>query len=256
MPDTLPTRSLFGLDVCRITRDELVDWVFERAKREEFTRIAAFNTNKLYQIRNNELLERSMRNTEVVIPDGQSMVLASRLLPGESIPERLTGIDLFTRLVEECEAREYRPFFFGAEKRVLGKMLATFEERFPRLQVAGARHGYFNEEELPGIIDDINQSDPDMLFIGIPSPLKEEIMHQFGDDLEVPVVQGVGGSFDVLAGKVNRAPQWIQDAGFEWLYRLYKEPRRLGKRYAEANTYFAYRLLKEYFSQKTHSKDT
>lgn len=245
----MSTRRLFGLPVSTRTLKQTTAHVLRQVENGTPCRIVALNTNKLYQMEQNPLLRESVENADLLLPDGMSIVWASRLLPGPPIPERVTGIDLFRNLLEKSEKRGFRPFFFGAREAVLDEMRSRLEQLYPDLDVAGARNGYFDREELPKIIDQINASNADLLFIGISSPLKEEIMEAFGDRLEVPVVQGVGGSFDVLAGDVRRAPDWVQAAGMEWAYRLMKEPGRLWKRYLYSNSYFAWRLLRELFSR-------
>jgi N-acetylglucosaminyldiphosphoundecaprenol N-acetyl-beta-D-mannosaminyltransferase len=238
------SRPLFGLSVSTLTFSETVEHLCQKIKNRESCRVVAFNTNKLHKMEES-LLKKSLQNADLIISDGMSIVWASRILPGEKIPERVTGCDLFQALVKESNKRGYSPYFFGAQEEILQKMLTNLKEKYPELNMAGARNGYFDKEELPRIIEQINNSRPDILFIGISSPMKEEIMQEYANELQVPVIMGVGGSFDVVAGKISRSPKIFQKTGLEWLHRLAKEPTRLWKRYLIANTYFAYRLIKE-----------
>ncbi len=242
------TRPLFGLPVSTLTFRETVEYLCQKIENRDPCRVVALNTNKLHKMEREPLLKKSLHNADLIIPDGMSIVWASRLLPGKTIPERITGCDLFQALVKESAQRGYSPYFFGAREKILKKMQKEFKQKHSELQIAGTRNGYFEEQELSRIIEEINNAQPDILFIGISSPLKEEIMQEYAEDLQVPVIIGVGGSFDVVAGDISRAPEFFQKTGLEWLHRLAKEPTRLWKRYLFANTYFAYRLLKEFFT--------
>ena len=125
--------------------------------------------------------------------------------------------------------------------------------KFAGLVIVGTRNGYFGEEEHGQIIQDIRESDADVLFIGMPSPFKEAWCHRHKEDLGVPVQVGVGGSFDVIAGYIKRAPRWMQKIGMEWAWRLMMEPRRLWKRYLTSNSMFIWLTLQTFFSRRTPS---
>ena len=166
------------------------------------------------------------------------IVLAARLL-GIGVPERVAGIDLFERLLDLCARRGYRPFFLGARPEMLGQAVATVQARHPGLLFAGYRNGYFSASEEGGVVTEIAESRADCLFIGMPTPRKERFLARHSEALRVPFVMGVGGSFDVLAGFVRRAPVVVQALGLEWLFRMAQEPLRLGPRYLKTNAAFA-----------------
>jgi N-acetylglucosaminyldiphosphoundecaprenol N-acetyl-beta-D-mannosaminyltransferase len=189
-------------------------------------------------------LARAVAECGLVLADGQSVVWASRLL-GAPLPERVAGIDLFTQLLAESARRSFRVYFLGARTGVLDRMLAEVRRRHPRLTVAGARDGYFTAGQEPHIAEQIRASGAHLLFLGMTSPKKELFISRWGQATGANVVHGVGGSFDVLAGVTRRAPGWCQDAGLEWLYRAWQEPRRLGRRYASTNAAFLALVARE-----------
>ena len=138
-----------------------------------------------------------------------------------------------------------RQYLLGATEDVVRTAAAKLIEQHPSLSIAGLRNGYFRSEDEAGIVEDIARSGADCLFIGMPTPSKERFLAAYRDVLGTPFIMGVGGSFDVVAGYVSRAPARIQALGLEWLYRVYQEPRRMWWRYLKTNTVFAALLARE-----------
>jgi N-acetylglucosaminyldiphosphoundecaprenol N-acetyl-beta-D-mannosaminyltransferase len=168
------------------------------------------------------------------------------------VPERVAGIDLMVQLLGVCAQRGYRPYFLGARRDVLDHAIAVARQRWPGLEFAGSRDGYFRSEEEPAVVDEIRGSGADCLFIGMPTPRKERFLHQHRDRLGVPFIMGVGGSFDVLAGLVARAPAAMQRMGLEWLHRTLQEPRRMWRRYLATNIAFAGLLASAVVARALH----
>jgi N-acetylglucosaminyldiphosphoundecaprenol N-acetyl-beta-D-mannosaminyltransferase len=206
--------------------------------------IGVVNAAKLVKMRHDPQLRDAVSGCDLVLADGQSVVWASRLLRAR-LPERVTGIDLFVRLLGEAEQRGLSVYFLGARPEVLEQMLARVGERFPALRVAGRRDGYFADTVASEVAEAIAASGAQLLFLGMTSPKKENFVAEYGARTGARVVHGVGGSFDVLAGVVKRAPASWQRTGFEWLYRALQEPRRLGKRYLTTNLAFTALVLRE-----------
>ena len=202
-----------------------------------FAQHAAINAAKLVAMRDDRELERIVRTCELVSADGQSIIWASHIL-GDPLPARVTGIDLMQELLTLAERRGYRVFLLGARHEVLERALARLRDRHPRLVVAGARDGYFSAEDAAAVAAEVAAHRPDMVFVAMPSPRKEYWLNRYGRGLGAPFVMGVGGSVDVLAGDVRRAPAPVQRLGLEWLFRLCQEPRRLGGRYVSTNSRF------------------
>jgi N-acetylglucosaminyldiphosphoundecaprenol N-acetyl-beta-D-mannosaminyltransferase len=142
------------------------------------------------------------------------------------------------RLIAQAAERGHAVYFLGAEAHVVSRMVERLRERFPGLRIAGFRDGFWRPEEEAAVVEAVRASGADLLFLALGSPRKEEWLHQHKSALQVPVLMGVGGSFDVVAGFAKVEPRWIREAGFAWLYRLVQEPRRLWRRYADTNPAF------------------
>ncbi len=141
-------------------------------------------------------------------------------------------------MVCESAERGFRVFFLGATEKVLRTMLVRLKRRHPELIVAGSRNGYFSDAEESEVVRQIVESGADVLFLGMGTPKKELWGARNLHRLDVSICQGVGGSFDVVAGVLGRAPRWMQRSGLEWLYRIIQEPGRMWKRYLVTNTVF------------------
>ena len=204
----------------------------------QLTRHVALNVAKLVKMQRDAELRRDVVESDIVGIDGMGIVWGARAL-GLQVPERVAGVDLMERLLEVCAIQDFRPYFLGARQDVLGRAVANAVQRWPGLVFAGYRNGYFGAQEEPAVVEDIRRSGADCLFIGMPTPRKERFLHRYRKELGVPFIMGVGGGFDVLAGHVARAPQGVQRAGLEWLFRIYQEPRRMWWRYASTNAQFA-----------------
>jgi N-acetylglucosaminyldiphosphoundecaprenol N-acetyl-beta-D-mannosaminyltransferase len=177
----------------------------------------------------------------VVTADGMSLVFVSKFL-GAPIRERLTGVDMVWDILEMAEARGYRVFFLGARAEVIAKTVDAARAKFPRLKVAGMNDGYFQSDAA--VCDKIRDSAADILLVGMGFSMQEKWIRNYQESMGVPVALGVGGSFDVMSGRLKRAPLWMQRYGLEWLYRLKQEKKRLWKRYLVSNTRFLWEVLK------------
>jgi N-acetylglucosaminyldiphosphoundecaprenol N-acetyl-beta-D-mannosaminyltransferase len=239
-----PRQSLFGINLDALTLDETVQRCMAAATAGRQLEIGVVNAAKLVKMRHDAQLHGAVTGCDLVLADGQSVVWASRILRAP-LPERVAGIDLFVRLLGEAERRHLAVYFLGARPEVLERMLARVREQFPELRIAGGRDGYFTDAEWPQVAEAIAASGAHLLFLGMTSPKKENFVAEYGERTGAKVVHGVGGSFDVLAGVVKRAPESWQRAGFEWLYRAVQEPRRLGRRYLTTNLSFAALVLRE-----------
>jgi N-acetylglucosaminyldiphosphoundecaprenol N-acetyl-beta-D-mannosaminyltransferase len=164
----------------------------------------------------------------MVTADGAGVVLASRIL-GNPVPERVAGYDLMTECLQEAAEKGIPVYFLGARPQVLKQAVNKAQKRFPGLNVAGSRHGYFHEDDEEDIVQEIRSLKPSLLLVALGVPKQEKWISRYREKLPPCAVIGVGGSFDVLAGKLTRAPGWMQRAGLEWLYRLAKEPARIGR---------------------------
>lgn len=240
-------RDLFGLRIDNLTMDQTVQRCLDAVDSGELLEIGVVNAAKIVKMRRDAALREAVSGCDLIVADGQSVVWASRLL-GAPLVERVAGIDLFQRLLVEAEKRGLPVYFLGAKPEVLAEMIRRLRIDLPGLKIAGSRHGYFSDEEAPAIADEIADSGAKLLFLGMTSPKKETFVARYGRRTGASVVHGVGGSFDVLAGVVKRAPRSWQRLGLEWLYRALQEPRRLGKRYLTTNVAFLAIVARERLS--------
>lgn len=230
--------NLLGCPIDILTMAETVDLARDAMRSRVRLQHVALNVAKLVNARWDPVLSADVANSDVVGIDGMGIVLAARLV-GLPVKERVSGVDLLNELLAVCANEGFRPYFLGATREVLQQSSARVLDRHPTLRFAGLRDGYFSQELEPEIVSGIRDSKADCLFIGMPTPRKERFLAAHRDELNVPFIMGVGGSFDILSGKIQRAPARIQAFGLEWLYRVYQEPRRMWWRYAKTNTVFA-----------------
>ncbi len=239
-----PRHELFGAPVDAVSLDEAVSWVEALVDRGGQGQHASLNAGKIVRFAREPDLVAAIRGCELVTADGQAVVWAARLL-GARLPERVAGIDLMEALLSRAEERGFRVYLLGARPHVVEAAEAEIVRRHPRITVVGRHHGYFSRDEEDAVVADIAASDPHLLFIALETPQKELFLARHRDRLRLPFAMGVGGSFDILAGRLRRAPRWMQRAGLEWLYRFLQEPRRLGRRYVVGNARFVALVLRE-----------
>jgi len=238
-PIGLPRAVNFhGVPVHALTMGETLGYVQSAMQHRKPLRHVAMNVAKFVKLRDDAELRNDVLNADLIGVDGMGILIGARL-QGIKIPERVAGIDLMERVLALCAVEGFRPFFLGATQQVLDLALLNLVKRHPTLQIAGAQHGYFDRASEQRIVEEINRARPDCLFVGMPTPRKERFMAEHGRELQVPFVMGVGGGIDILAGHVRRAPGAWQRSGFEWLYRILQEPRRMWRRYLVTNTTYA-----------------
>ncbi|PKG37533.1 WecB/TagA/CpsF family glycosyltransferase [Psychromonas sp. Urea-02u-13] len=224
------------------TMQETVDFIENRIKKNEFLQHVVVNVAKIVNMQKDPLLADSVKACELINIDGMGVVLGARFL-GHDVPERVAGVDLFHELLNMSARCDFPVFLLGATQDVVSKTATKVQEQNPNLTIAGFNDGYFWEDEQ-AVVDKIKASGAKLLFVAITSPKKENFINKWQDELGVDFVMGVGGTFDVVAGKVNRAPKWMQEYGLEWFYRVLQEPGRMWKRYLVTNSKFAWLLVK------------
>ncbi|ANZ98610.1 UDP-N-acetyl-D-mannosamine transferase [Carnobacterium divergens] len=235
--------QLLGSYLNCLTMTETLLIIDEIIQQRIPTQHVVINASKINLMSENTDLREIINESPLINADGQSIVWAGRFL-GADIPERVTGIDLFTELVKKAAVNGWRLYYFGSEEDVVRKVIDLHKKEYPDLIVAGYRNGFFDDAESKEIAKEIYESHADILFVAFSSPKKEYWIHQYKDSLNVPFMMGVGGSFDVIAGKTKRAPKWMQNIGMEWFYRLIQEPKRMFSRYLKGNTKFIIKVLK------------
>lgn len=236
--------ELLGVPVDCVSMDTALDWAESMIKGDHPCTILAVNPEKVMRAQQDSELLDQLRSADLLIPDGVGVVLAARLL-GLGHAERVAGAELMPRLCERAAAKGYTVFLFGASTEVNQQAVAVLRERYPGIRIVGSQHGYVKEEEMPSLITRINECKPDLLFVALGSPHQELWMSRYLSQLKIKVCQGVGGTFDVIAGRVRRAPKFFRSLHLEWFYRLASNPSRIRRQIALP--IFAYRILKERF---------
>jgi N-acetylglucosaminyldiphosphoundecaprenol N-acetyl-beta-D-mannosaminyltransferase len=173
---------------------------------------------------------------------------------GERLPERVAGVDLMVALLEAASTHSLSVYFLGAKPEVVSKLVELCKTNWSGARIAGFRDGYFEPQDHAAIVEEIRASGAHMLFVGMPSPFKETWCERHKERLQVPVIIGVGGSFDVLAGYVRRAPLWVQSVGMEWSWRLAMEPRKMWRRYLTTNTEFLWLTAGTVFERRLRAR--
>lgn len=187
--------------------------------------IATANAEMVMLAQEDRELASILSQCHLVVPDGAGVVWAARY-QGYTIPERVAGYDLAQNLLALAAEKGYRVFMFGSHPDVIGKAKHFALERYPGLRIVGTRHGFFKEQDESEIVQQIIEAKPDILLAALGVPKQEKWLSRNLAKLNVPVCMGVGGTFDVMAGAVQRAPLWMQRASLEWLFRLIQQPQR------------------------------
>lgn len=236
--------TLFGIPVQVAMMPDVLKLIDEAISSRSSLDIGVVNAAKIVNMRKNPELADAVLSSDVIFADGMSVVWASRLL-GDPLPERIAGIDLMHEIMRQGQEKKYRVYCLGAKQEVLDAVCEIFATEYPGTVVVGSHHGYFGADDEEAIATSIRDANADALFVAITSPKKEQFMARWSELMNVPVVHGVGGSFDVVAGIVERAPESWQRLGLEWLYRVKQEPRRLWKRYLVTNSKFLWMIVRE-----------
>ncbi len=215
--------ELFGVPVDLLSASQVLEVVHDCVRTGVRAHIMSVNAHQLLLARKDRRYLEELRRARLCHVDGSSIQIAMRSLYGLSV-EKIAGIDLMQELLHTVECGVY---FLGAKRDVIEEMICRLRAAHPQLRVAGYHDGYFGEAERANILEDIRRSGARLVFIGMPSPQRDAIAAELQSAREPLVLMDVGGSFDVLAGRYNRAPKWMIDLKLEWLYRMIKEPRRL-----------------------------
>jgi N-acetylglucosaminyldiphosphoundecaprenol N-acetyl-beta-D-mannosaminyltransferase len=227
--------------------DETVNKISKAIISNKQVHHCVINAGKVVKIQNDEILKESVINSDIINADGMSIVWSVRFL-GYQIQERVAGIDLMENLIRLAHKKKYCCFFLGAKEEVVKKVVSYYSVKYSGKIIAGFRDGYFDEKDEKDIIKKIKESDAEFLFVAITSPKKEIFLNKYKNELKnINLIMGVGGSFDVIAGTIRRAPKYIQDLGLEWFYRFIQEPKRMWRRYLIGNFKFVILIFKAKF---------
>ncbi len=204
-------------------KQELMDYIrgFEKIN------IISGNPEVLYNgIKHKELYDIFTESTSVIIPDGIGTVLAAKIAR-QPVQEKIAGIETMMLVIEMCAREGKGIYLLGAKEEVVRGCVKTLREKYPELLILGWHNGYFDIDNCSDIIEDIKNKKPEALFAAMGSPRQDMFILKYMKELPCRVFMGVGGSFDVISGNIQRAPDWMIKLGLEWLYRVFKEPWRI-----------------------------
>ena len=220
--------NILGVDVDAVTMAEAVDVVRRAMDTRAGVMVATANAEMLMRATHDEELRRILNASALVVPDGAGTVWAARHL-GHAMPERVAGYDLAQELLRCAPAEGRRVYFFGSAPGVAEKAKAKAEQLYPGIEIVGVRNGFFSPADNAAIIAEIRAARPDLLLVALGVPKQEKWIAAHLAVLDVPVAIGVGGTLDVMAGVMKRAPHWMQKAKLEWLFRGLMQPKRAGR---------------------------
>ena len=220
--------NILGVDVDAVTMAEAVDVVRRAMDTRAGVMVATANAEMLMRATHDEELRRILNASALVVPDGAGTVWAARHL-GHAMPERVAGYDLAQELLRCAPAEGRRVYFFGSAPGVAERAKAKAEQLYPGIEIVGVRNGFFSPADNAAIIAEIRAARPDLLLVALGVPKQEKWIAAHLAELDVPVAIGVGGTLDVMAGVMKRAPHWMQKAKLEWLFRGLMQPKRAGR---------------------------
>ncbi|MBQ1868623.1 MULTISPECIES: WecB/TagA/CpsF family glycosyltransferase [Selenomonas] len=220
--------NILGVNVDPVTMSQAVAQVQDYMDEKQNVLIATANAEMIMRATHDKELQDILNDAALVVPDGAGTVWAAHHL-GHDMPERVAGFDLAQELMRIAPKKKRRVFFFGSAPGVAEKAKAKAEELYPGIEIVGVRNGFFTEKDESEIIAQIKEAKPDLLLAALGVPKQEKWLYKHKEELGVPVSIGVGGTLDVMAGVMKRAPLWMQKAKLEWLFRGMLQPKRAGR---------------------------
>lgn len=218
--------------------EEMEEWI---ARREGCRYIAVTGMHGVTEAQHDRQFKEILESAGLVVPDGMPLVWIGRW-HGFDMQRRVYGPELMATFCERTASKGYRHFFYGGAPGVAQDLASRFASRFSGVVVAGTYSPPFRaltREEDDGVVEAIESTHADIVWVGLSTPKQERWMFEHRDRLNVPVLVGVGAAFDFYTGRVAQAPEWMRENGFEWLFRLAREPRRLWRRYLVRGSEFA-----------------
>ncbi|MDY6915122.1 MAG: WecB/TagA/CpsF family glycosyltransferase, partial [Candidatus Cloacimonadota bacterium] len=235
--------ELFGIKLLNIKMQqavELVEQIVDSNKKEEIFFVNPHCLNKIFK---DISYYRILRKAKYIFPDGIGINIAAKMLHNPLV-ENLNGTDLLPFLCEIAVKKGYKLYFLGGKPGIAEKAKEKLKEEYSGLKIVGIQDGYFKEDEIPQIIESINDTKTDILLVAMGVPKQEKWIANYFPDLQVNIAMGVGGLFDFYSGNIKRAPRWMREIGLEWFFRLLQEPKRMWKRYIIGNPLFLIRVIK------------
>lgn len=220
--------TLLGMRIDRVTMDDALGLVAQYVRERIPRHILTADASMVVTAQDDTTFAAIAAQADLVTPDGAGILWATKR-SGNPVTAKVSGVVLAERLVDLSRTAGYRVFFFGAAPGVAEEARARMLARYPGAQIVGHRDGFFTEADEPAVVAEIRAAKPDILLVALGIPKQEKFIARHKAALNVPVLIGVGGTFDVMSGTVQRAPMWMQNAGLEWLHRLAANPKKISK---------------------------
>lgn len=236
--------TLFGQTIDNVDTQTALAIVEEYLHQRNGKIVCAKNVALTVECNRDAFLREFYENADLVTVDGRPLVYLSRFF-GDGLPEMVGGPHLWYKIAELAQRRGYSVYLLGGTQSVVGKATANLLRKYPGLRIAGFRKGYFPDSEISNVIGELGAQKPDILFLGLPTPMKERLALLISEEIPSVLCVAVGGVFDVFAGEKRLAPAFISKICVEWLYRMVQEPRRLSMRYLRTNSLFLVMLIRE-----------
>ena len=236
---------ILSVQISAIDMDDACSLVEEAVSKRQKKYICVCPVSTIMECKRNENVLTSVNSADLATPDGMAVVWIGRM-QGYANIRRVYGPELMQRICDISEKRGFRNYFYGSRTDVLERLKERLKTKYPDLIIAGIYSPPFRQlskEENDKIVEDINSSNPDIIWVGLGSPKQDLWMHEHRNRINAPIMIGVGAAFDFLAGTKPQAPPWIRNHGFEWLFRLITEPKRLWRRYLVNYPLFIYYVL-------------
>lgn len=248
-------QRLFNIYIDNLTMEECLDKIDNFIVDGKYHYIVTPNVDHIVKLQSDYEFKEVYDNADLILTDGMPLIWYSKISK-EPIKEKLSGSDLFPRVCELASKKKYKVFLLGAKDGVAKEAAKRLEEKYEGLNIVGTHSPIFgfekNKWEIEGVINMINQSKPDILAVGLGAPKQEKFLYKYRELLKVPVSLAIGASIDFEAGNIKRAPIWMQKLGFEWLYRLLKEPKRMYKRYLIEDMKFIKIIVNDFLDKKVN----
>lgn len=241
--------TLFSLDLVRATLVDSAKSIVDLAVSQDKATIQFINAHCVNLAIRDASYREALGKADLLLPDGSGIAIAARLA-GVPMGENLNGTDLFPLMCEQAAQRGQSIFLLGGKPDIAARAANTMRSRYPSLQIAGTRHGFWHSDEEDRLIDEINGTGAAILLVGLGVPVQEKWIARVRDRLTARIVIGVGGLFDYYSGAIPRAPLLIRTCGCEWIWRLIQEPKRLFGRYILGNPKFLWAALKHGVRQR------
>jgi len=251
----LETLDVLGVKVSvtnpKLATDAIEQWIHEKYK----TYVCVAPVSTVMDCQSNEQYRDIVNHAGMTTPDGMPLVWIGKM---RGLPiERTYGPDLMLSMCDLGQEKGYRHYFYGGTEETNNHLVKRLQERFPQINIAGCYappNQEVNTLENQEVLNQINEKNPDIVWVGLGSPKQDVWMSNHREKLQAPVIIGVGAAFDFIAGTKAQAPIWMRKSGLEWLFRLCSEPKRLWRRYLVGNSQFLYLTFQDWYQQKFQKK--